>query len=299
MNPQKLFIKILALFTVIRGYNIAMLAFAQYMASLFVFNHSLNHLKILLDKNLNLIIAASLLSAAAGYIINNFYDLEKDTIQRPLQNYIERFVSQGFKLKTYLMLNALALMAAYMVSWRVWMFFLIYQFMVWFYSHKVNKIVWLNNLYSVILMVLPFFALFLYYENFAKIIFYYAGFLILLLLITDIIKDLTSSTADTIYNYNTLPVTYGEKTTKRILTILILTATVLSLYLWHSSATGYMKYFFIFTAGLMLLLLSPLWRSNSKTTYKMLYFVFKLLIGLGILNMVFIDLNPLNLQNLI
>lgn len=148
-------------------------------------------------------------------------------------------------------------------------------------------------------MVLPFFALFLYYENFAKIIFYYAGFLILLLLITDIIKDLTSSTADTIYNYNTLPVTYGEKTTKRILTILILTATVLSLYLWHSSATGYMKYFFIFTAGLMLLLLSPLWRSNSKTTYKMLYFVFKLLIGLGILNMVFIDLNPLNLQNLI
>src|SRR5690606_17094174 len=174
-SARKILIKLLALFTVVRGYNVAMLVLAQYMASLFIFNQSKqNHLQILFDHNLTLIIIASALCAAAGYIINNFYDLEKDAISRPLQNYIERFVSQNFKLNVYLALNILALGIALLVSWRVAIFFLVYQFMVWFYSHKINKLVWLNNLYSVILMVFPFFALFLYYENFSTIIFFHA-----------------------------------------------------------------------------------------------------------------------------
>jgi len=296
---KKIFIKILALFTVIRGYNIAMLVLAQYMASLFIFNNGRNHLEILLDKNLNFIIIASALSAAAGYVINNFYDLEKDAIDRPLQNYVERFISHNFKLNVYLALNILTLGAAYLVSWRVALFFLAYQFLVWFYSHKVNKLVWLNNLYSVILMVFPFFALFLYYENFSKIIFFHAGFLFLLLLITDILKDLTSSTADAIYNYSTIPVMYGEKRAKTLITILILITAGLSVYMWNSSATGYMKYFFLFTSLLIFILIFILWNSHSKTTYKILHLIFKLLIGFGIFNMVFIDLNPLDLQKII
>ena len=299
LGLRKLFIKTLALFTVIRGYNIAMLVLAQFMASLFIFNDNQNHLKILFDKNLSLIILASAFSAAAGYIINNFYDLEKDAIQRPIQNYIERFISQNFKLITYLILNILALLFAFLVSWRVALFFLFYQFLVWFYSHKINKLVWLNNIWSVMLMVFPFFALFLYYQNFSSIIFFHAGFLFLLLLITDILKDLTTSTADAIYNYSTLPLIYGEKKSKIVLSVLMLTTSILALYMWDNSETGYMRYFFLLTSLLMFLLLIPLHRNHSKTSYKILYLIFKLLIGFGIFNMVFIDLNPLTLPQLI
>ncbi|SMC72497.1 geranylgeranylglycerol-phosphate geranylgeranyltransferase [Moheibacter sediminis] len=299
LSLRKLLVKTLALFTVIRSYNIAMLMLAQYMASLFIFNEGKNHLEILFDKNLSFIVIASALSAAAGYIINNFYDLEKDAIDRPLQHYIERFISQNFKLNVYLGLNILALGIAYFASWRVMIFFFVYQFLVWFYSHKINKIVWLNNIYSVILMVFPFFALFIYYENLASIIFLHAGFLFMLLLITDILKDFTSATADTIYNYSTLPVIYGEKKTKTILTILIILNSALAAYMGYDSDTGYMRYFFLFSSMLMLLLLIPLLSSRSKTNYKILHLTFKLLIGFGIFNMVFIDINPLALQKII
>lgn len=296
---RKLFVRLLALFTVVRGYNIAMLALAQYMASLFIFNSGKSHLEILFDKNLNFIILASLFSVAAGYIINNFYDLEKDAIQRPLRNYIERFVSQSFKLKTYLVLNAIGLMMAFLVSWRVLLFFGIYQFLVWFYSHKVNKMVFINNLYSVVLTVFPFFALFLYYENYSPIIFFHAAFLFLLLLIMDIIKDLTTSTADAIYNYRTIPVIYGEKKTKQILIPLLIATAALSLYMWNNSATGYMRYFFLLTSVTLLIIMPVVWKIKTRTAYKILYLIFKLLIGFGIFNMIFIDLNPLDLQNII
>lgn len=299
LGLRRVLIKMLALFTVIRGYNIAMLILAQYMASLFIFNEGRNHLVILFDKNLSFIIVASALSVAAGYIINNFYDLEKDAIARPLQHYVERFIPQSFKLNVFLSLNALALVVAYMVSWRVMVFFFIYQFLVWFYSHKVNRLVWLNNIYSVILMVFPFFALFIYYENFAAIIFLHAAFLFLLLLITDILKDLTTVTADLIYNYRTLPVMYGDRKAKQALSVLIIINAVLAAYMGYDNATGYMRYFFLFSALLMLLMLFPLWRSHSRTTYKLLHLTFKLLIGFGIFNMVFIDLNPLDLQKII
>lgn len=299
LSLRKLFVKTLALFTVIRGYNIAMLILAQYMASLFIFNEGKSHLQILLDKNLSFIIFASTLSAAGGYIINNFYDLEKDAVNRPLQNYIERFISQNFKLNTYLALNILALGVAYMVNWKVALFFLIYQFLAWFYSHKFNKIVWLNNLYAVILKIFPFFALFLYYGNLSQIIFFHAGYLLMLLLITDIIKDLTSSTADTIYNYSTIPVMYGDKTTKQVLTTLMLACAFWSIFMGFDSGTGYMRYYFLLSASLNFFLLIPLWRTHSKTTYKILHLIFKLLIAFGILNMVFIDINPLDLQKII
>lgn len=299
LGLRKIFVKTLALFAVIRGYNIGMLILAQYMASLFIFNEGKNHLQILLDKNLNFIILASALSAAAGYIINNFYDLEKDAVTRPLQNYIERFISQSFKLNVYLVLNGLALISAFLVSWRVLIFFGIYQFLVWFYSHKINKIAWLNNFYSVALMVIPFFALFLYYENYSSIIFYHATFLFFLLLTTDILKDFTTSTADALYDYRTLPVMYGEKTAKIFISILSLLTILVSLFMWNNSATGYMRYFFLFSAFINGLLILIIWNTRSKTTYKILYLLFKLLIGIGIFNMIFIDLNPLDLQNLI
>lgn len=299
MSIRRILVKTLALFTVIRGYNIAMLMLAQYMASLFIFNEGKNHLEILFDKNLSFIVIASALSAAAGYIINNFYDLEKDAIDRPLQNYIERFISQNFKLNVYLALNILALGIAYLASWRVAVFFLIYQFLVWFYSHKINRIVWLNNVYSVILMIFPFFALFIYYGNLSSIIFLHAGFLFLLLLITDILKDLASATADAIYDYSTLPVVYSYKKTKIILSILFILNAAMAAYMGYDSDTGYMRYFFLFSSLLILLLLIPLLNSKSKTTFKILHLTFKLLIGFGIFNMVFIDINPLALQKII
>src|SRR5690606_3633768 len=141
----------------------------------------------------------------------------------------------------------------------------------------INKLVWLNNVYSVILMIFPFFALFIYYENLSSIIFFHAGFLFLLLLITDILKDLSSSTADAIYDYSTLPVVYGDSKTKTVLSTLFILNALLAAYMGYDSDTGYMRYFFLFSALLILLLLIPLISSKSKTTYKILHLTFKLL----------------------
>ncbi|MBQ0148259.1 MAG: geranylgeranylglycerol-phosphate geranylgeranyltransferase [Flavobacteriaceae bacterium] len=298
MTLQKIIIKLFALFSVVRGYNLIILMLAQYLASLFIFASHHNHISILTNPKINGIILTSILCVAAGYIINNFYDLEKDLIKRPMQTYLHRQVSQGFKLSVYITLNIISLLIAATVSWRVFLYFLIYQILVWFYSHKMNKFALIKNIYLVILRVLPFFALLIYFDNFDYTLFLHAAFLTILLLITDIVKDLSSIRVDLIYNYNSIPIKYGTTFTKKILYILILMDVLLSFYLINNHEIGQMKYFFIF--GILCFIVNGIliYKGRTEQEYKILHYFFKGMIVVGVFSIAFIEINPLNLQTI-
>ncbi|MDG2437450.1 MAG: ubiquinone biosynthesis protein UbiA, partial [Polaribacter sp.] len=77
--------KIFSLLSVIRGYNILVLIIAQYLASIFIFSPKKSIRAIIFDFDLLYIVLASVCVVAAGYIINNFYDVKVDRINRPLK----------------------------------------------------------------------------------------------------------------------------------------------------------------------------------------------------------------------
>ena len=111
-----LLFKLLSLFSVVRGYNILVITFAQYLTSIFILSPDLPLKEVVLDINLFLIVTASALVIASGYIINNFYDAEKDLINKPTKSMLDRLVSQRFKLTTYFILNFLSVLAASFIS---------------------------------------------------------------------------------------------------------------------------------------------------------------------------------------
>ena len=296
MQPQKIIIKLFALFSVVRGYNLIILMLAEYLASLFIFAPEDTHLKILTSYKINGIILISVLCVAAGYIINNFYDLEKDSIKRPMQTYLQKQVSQGFKLSVYTILNAAALILAATISWRVFIYFFIYQFLVWFYSHKMNRFALIKNLYMVGLRIMPFFALLIYFDNFDFNLFLHASFLTILLLVTDIVKDLASKQADLIYNYNSIPVKYGVHFTKIIILILLLIDGIIAFYLLNNYEIGLMRYFFIIAIILFIINGILIWRGKTDQDYKILHYFFKGMIVAGVFSIVLIEINPLTLQ---
>ncbi len=156
-RQQKLLImKIVSLFSVVRGYNIPIIVLAQYLSAIFILAPEIRALDILLDFYLFLIVFASAVTIASGYIINNFYDSQKDLINRPNKSMLDRLVSQKTKLTVYFSLNFLAVLMASIVSWRAFLFFSAYIFMIWFYSHKIKKYPIIGNLMSALLAVTPF-----------------------------------------------------------------------------------------------------------------------------------------------
>ncbi len=291
-RAQKHFVlKVFSLFSVVRGYNILIVVLAQYLASIYIFAPDLHFKDVFFDINLLMLVLASSAVIASGYIINNFYDSEKDLINRPNKSMLDRLVSQNTKLSIYFTLNFLALIFASYVSFRAVVFFALYIFAIWFYSHKLKRMPITGNLVSAILTVTPFFAIFIYYKNFELVVFMHALFLFLLVSMRELTKDLENIKGDFALNYRTVPVVYGEKTSKVLLTGASVITCISAFLLIFYFEIGYMYYFFYVSITLLLVYLLLLWQSKTKTHYLWLHNILKLIIVAGVFSILLIDVN--------
>lgn len=289
-RKSRLFLKkILSFFSVIRGYNIWVIALAQYLSAIFILAPEKRALDILLDWRLFLIVLASTLAIASGYIINNFYDAKKDLINRPKKAMIDRLVSQETKLKVYFGINFIVAFLMFFISWRAVLFFSTYIFLIWFYSHKLKKIFLLGNLTAAILAVLPFFGVLMYYKNFYQVIFAHATFLFLLILIRELIKDLENVEGDLIADYKTIPVVFGLQTAKIVVTLLVIGTLIPVYYLTNVFFVGYMDTYFYISLLLLLFFVLQLWKIQSKSGFLKLHFLLKFIIVAGVFSIVLIE----------
>ena len=288
-KSKLLLMKIASLFSVIRGYNIPVIALAQYLSAIFILAPEKRALSVILDFNLFILVLASSLTIASGYIINSFYDSKKDLINRPNKSRLDRLVSQSTKLQVYFGLNFFVATIAFFVSFRAVIFFSVYIFLIWFYSHKVKKLKIVGNLMSAFLAVLPFFGILLYYKNFYEVIFFHALFLFLLLLIREMIKDLENIKGDLANNYQTIPIVYGETFSKKIITFLLLLTTIPVYYLVNIFDIGYMDSYFYFSFMIFIFFGIKLWNSNNKENFLLLHNILKFVIVAGVFCIVLIE----------
>lgn len=292
-KTKLLLMKILSLFSVVRGYNIPIIVLAQYLSSIFILAPERRALDVILDWRLFILVFVSTLVIASGYIINNFYDSEKDLINRPRKSMLDRLVSQKTKLQVYFGLNFLATILAFFISWRAAFFYSVYIFLIWFYSHKLKKYPIIGNLTASLLAVLPFFGILMYFKNFYHVIFAHASFLFLLILIREMIKDLENIKGDMANNYQTIPVRFGEQVSKYLITLLTL-ATIIPVYvLVDKFNVGYMDVYFYVSLIVLISFLIKLWKSNEHSEYVHLHNALKILIVAGVFSIVLIEPNVL------
>ncbi|GAA4031707.1 geranylgeranylglycerol-phosphate geranylgeranyltransferase [Flavobacterium cheonhonense] len=282
-------LKIISMFSVVRGYNIPIIALAQYLSAIFIMASEKRALDVLLDFNLFIIVLVSGLTIASGYIINNFYDSKKDLINRPNKSQLDRLVSQKTKLQVYFTVNFVVFLLAFFVSFRAVLFFSSYIFLIWFYSHKLKKITVVGNLTAAFLAVLPFFAILLYYKNLYPEIFAHATFLFLLILIREMIKDLENLKGDVANDYQTIPVLYGETFAKKIITALTVSTLIPIYYLIEIFEVGYMDLYFYVSLIILIFFLQKLWKSNGKPDYLKLHNILKFLVVSGVFCIVLIN----------
>ena len=290
-KQKHILLKFFSMFSVIRGYNILIIIIAQYLASVYIMGHHLPLREVIFDVNLLMLVLASAAAIASGYIINNFYDSEKDLINRPQKTMLDRLVSQNTKLSFYFVLNFIAVVLASYVSFRAVIFFSAYIFGIWFYSHKLKKLPFIGNLTSAILTITPFFVIFIYYKNFEHVVFVHAMFLFLIISMRELTKDLENIKGDLAQDYKTIPIVYGEKMSKWMLTVLTILTLIPIYFLINKYQVGKMSYYFYVSIVLLLIFQFMLWKSNSKKQYLVLHNILKFIIVLGVISIPLIDIN--------
>lgn len=286
-------LKFFSLFSVVRGYNILFIIIAIYLTSIYIFAPQLPVREVLLDINLLMLVLASAVAIASGYIINNFYDSEKDLINRPRKTMLDRMVSQRTKLSTYFILNFLSVVFASYVSFKAVLFFSAYIFLLWFYSHKLKKYPFIGNITAAILTVIPFFAVFIHYGNFDIVIFVHATFLFLIISMRELVKDLENLRGDLTHEYHTIPVVYGENASKKMLTVLC-ALTLIPIFLLitkFKADIGYMGFYFYGSIVALAFFMAVLWYSKRKLHYIVLHSILKLILIIGVFSIVLIHVD--------
>ena len=242
---------------------------------------------------------------AGGYIINDLFDIEADTINKPLKVYISKSISKKNAWVIYLLSSTFGVTLGIYLSIIKNIDFLSFYFigttlLLFLYSVLLKKLVFIGNLCISLLVALPIYLLYKFDSNNITIsnilqyfflsiaIFYYMFFAFLTTMIREIIKDIEDINGDYMVKLKTLPILIG-KTRARNISIFLSIVLLLFLFLVSSNYFISNKYFL----GIIMLMLSTVvvyfifksWTATTKKQFQYLSNLMKLIMFIGILSM--------------
>lgn len=264
-----------------------------------------------------LLVIATLLITAGGYIINDYFDVRIDRINRPEKMTIYRFVTPQRAIKVHMILNGLAIAIGFYLARNIQSvsFGFIFPFvsgLLWFYSAKYKRIFFLGNLIvaflsSFVIMLVWLFEYFhlrllpgFFSETVPRmnivtwIILAYALFAFLVTIIREIIKDMEDVEGDRKFDCRTIPIVLGIGTGRYILVAVALSTMFILAYgqliLWRMGMTIAVIYFLLAVQIPTIYMIISILRAAKQEHFRFISLICKLIMVAGILSMFIFNL---------
>lgn len=210
-------ISVRGLFRISRPINLLMVAFAQLMTAYFLVGTTNTGLPALHDPNLYLIVLSTLMITAAGYMINDYYDVKIDYVNRPNEVVIGKGIKRRVVLFLHTLLNFTAIGLGYLVSPSIALINFFAAFLLWIYSNQLKREPFVGNLTVAFLTGLSIYLIGFYFQKSELLVLTYAIFAFFLNLIREIIKDIEDRQGDRKHGCRTLPIVLGFRKTKAVI----------------------------------------------------------------------------------
>jgi 4-hydroxybenzoate polyprenyltransferase len=259
------------------------IALAQYLTAAFLINYN-----TLYDPRLFLLVIATLMVAAGGYIINDYYDVKIDLINKPQRVVIGKSITRRYAILFHTLLSLGGVLLGLFLSWKIAALNFVSATLLWWYSNNLKRQPFVGNLVVALLTGIAIWLVDSLYKTGHLLIVTYASFAFFITLIREIIKDMEDLKGDQTFGCQTLPIVWGMRKTKQviyvILTIFLLTVLLLNLYFDNLPT----NYFLLFLFVPMLWFVVRLVAADTKRDFAWLSSFCKLILLLGIFSMAFI-----------
>ena len=304
-------IKIKEFFLLIRWPNLVIIVLSMVLIRWFLILPRLGISTGMSIAEFIILVTSVLFITIGGYIINDYFDMDADRINKPGKNLVGRTFSTTLATNLYYLFSALGVVGGLLLSWWVdeinyGLIFLFTAGILWFYSERYQCQPLLGNLVVALLSALSFGLVWLFdffalknnaelfstaQSNFAfvnNLVLIYMGFAFLSSLFREMVKDMEDIEGDSRLGCRTLPVVVGIKKAK-IYTLsigLMLFLFIVSVqYFLFSTELYFISGFFIMVNLLLLAMLFKLWKAGEVVDFSKLSKLSKLLMLLGILSM--------------
>lgn len=229
-----------------------------------------------------LIAAATLLIAAGGYVINDYFDIKIDRINRPDQLIVSQYISKKSAMRLSICLSGVGIVCGLVAAWllrssTIGILFIIIPGLLWFYSSSYKRLLIIGNVTIALLSALSIMMVaianvanlqlqygdILSYTSLEHDIYAWIGgfclFAFLLTWIREIVKDLQDQMGDREYECHSMPIVWGNTVTKIVVTVLIVLTTALIAWFWYSILPFDRSWHSFSTRYIVLAIIIPLW----------------------------------------
>ncbi|MCB9196495.1 MAG: geranylgeranylglycerol-phosphate geranylgeranyltransferase [Flavobacteriales bacterium] len=282
-NRRQNILKLISLLSIVRWYNVLIVSLALILSALFLLNPISDYKHILLQPKLYFEIGSIAFLMMAGFIINAFYDFEKDIINRPEETIFGRIVSKSFCLNSYVAFIFFGLILSFLVGWKVLIFNFLFSFGLWFYSHKLRKKPLSGEIGASLLTIAPFFSIGLMYREYNLMTVVFVGYIFVLALTREVVKKMIGIKGDLIVGEKSLPIIAGIRKTKYIILSLMILALACIAYLYKDVISLPIFYYFVPACAAIAYSIYVLRKCKTPKDYETINTIYKFLIVLGIL----------------
>ena len=259
----------------------------QYLAAIFLVGPKENYLVYLSDIRLLFLVLGTVLIAAAGYIINDYYDIKIDLINKPEKVVVGNILKRRVAMFTHVAFSVAGILLGILVSWKVGAINAWAAFVLWLYSNKLKRLPFIGNLAVSFLTALAIALVGVYLEANQRLVLIYAVFAFFISLIREVIKDMEDLKGDVTFGCKTLPVIWGIRKTKLYVYTIGVILIVLLPYLSYSLYRPMLFYYFVLLLLPVFYLFYRLGQADTVKAFAFLSRLCKILMLCGIISMVF------------
>ncbi len=262
-----------------------------------------------------LLILSSVFIAAAGYIINDYFDRNIDQVNKPRKLVVEKIINRRWAILWHMGLSLLGIMLSFYIAWKTKAWWLApvntgCVIALWFYSTTFKRKLLSGNilislLTAWVVLVVGFLVHYLVIidpgsypgvnaSKLMRLTFLYGGFAFIISLVREVIKDIEDMQGDERYGCRTMPIVWGVQSSKvfvatwlvvLIAALIIVQAYVLPFRWWWSAI-----YCVTVVITPLIYILRKLFRAASRADFHHLSSWVKLVMLTGIISMVFFKL---------
>jgi len=258
-----------------------------------------------------LLSAASVLIAAACFIINDYFDINIDQVNKPKGNVVDTVVSRRWAMAWHFILSGVGLILSAFISWRTGLWYILLGnfgcvLLLFGYSVSLKRKLLIGNIIIALLtawviLVICFSQVGMLFrgipavnEESNKIIrigILYAAFAFISTVIREAIKDIEDMQGDAKYGCRTMPIVWGVNATKVYvavwLVVILALLVVLQVYVFRFGWWLAMAYSVVFIIAPFVFIFLRLFKAAIQKDYHQLSNWTKLVMLSGLLSMIF------------
>lgn len=272
-----------ALLRLTRFWNLIIIGLAQYCTAGFLIDP-----KTIFSVDLLLLSVSTILVAAAGYIINDYYDVKIDLINKPDRVVIGKNITRRYAILFHSSLSVSGVAIGFLLNWKIGVINFLSVFFLWLYSNNLKRQPFVGNFVVAMLTGISILIVNILYGSNNHLVSIYALFAFFMTLVREMIKDMEDLRGDNTFGCRTLPIIWGLRKAKWFVYVALVLFAVSVLLINHIYVGLPMYYFIIFLFLPLGWLLARLIRADTINDFHQLSQFCKIIMLLGISSMAFV-----------